>query len=92
MFPQTNIQLTPLADNNYTRYITIYLNERGRLSGYTGLTQNSTKFLEIDKAPWLYRNIRVCILEINPEGLRWKQTLCQFSILVIPTRRLLNCC
>ena len=31
LFPQASIQVTPLIDNICIRYITIYVNERGRL-------------------------------------------------------------
>ena len=37
---------------------------------YTALRENSENILERDKAQ-VYRNMRACILEVNPERQRW---------------------
>ena len=38
---------------------------------YTGPRENPTKFLEGDEALGSLKNMRGCILELNPEGLGW---------------------
>lgn len=49
---------------------------------YIGFRENKKQWGQIDSYG-VYRNMVKCILEVNPEGLRWLSTLCLFTILLI---------